>query len=474
MDNFKRILKNTGASFLTRVSAPLSSFILVFFIARYLGVSGVGVFSSAFSLFYIFQAFAGAGLSQLITREVAQNKSDAGKYLINSSFILLILSSIMAGVMSLAVNYFTGDRATVQAVHLLSIALIPDALATCYQSICRAFERFEYITISVLSGILFKLIAGLAVLLLGQGLNSLMIVIVLSVILNLLVSFYFTFQLVRDTKKKLEYSFCKWIIKSSPYFALILIVGNIRMNVDVLILTKMLGEKEVGLYSVAIKLMNICNLGVSSYIMAVQPVLFRLFKTSPEKYKKLSEDSIRYLFMLVIPMVVGTTLLSDRFVLLLFQDEFLPSAKALRIVIWILIFYGMNAIFANALIASNNQKINFQAYVVNMLTNIALTILMVPKYGFIGAAIAGVCASFIFLCCQYSFVSKHLFKVKFAHILLKPVLAAIVMGIIVFLLRDINLFITISVAAAVYIPCLFLFKAFTAEDIHLLNNLRKR
>ena len=322
MNDFKRIFKNTSNSFITRISVPLSSFVLVFFIAKYLGVRGLGKFSSAFSLFYIFQGFASLGLSQLIIREVVQNKSQAGKYLINSTLILIVSSGIMAGIMCLVANFITNEKETIYVIYILSIALIPDALSAGYQSICKAFERFEYVTISTLLGSIIKLIVGFFVLITGKGLVILMVVILFSSFIILLISLYYSLRLVQETSKKLELTFCKRILLASPYFALTIIIATIRANIDVIILIKLMGEEQVGLYSLAIKLMNICNLGISSYIMALQPVLFQLFKTKREKYESLSEDSIRYLFILVIPIVTGTTLLSDRFILLIFDQEY--------------------------------------------------------------------------------------------------------------------------------------------------------
>ena len=86
MNTVRRIVKNSGASFITQVSTPASSFVLVYFIAKFLGVSGLGAYTSALSVLFIFQAFASLGFQHLITREIAQDKSKASKFLLTLLF----------------------------------------------------------------------------------------------------------------------------------------------------------------------------------------------------------------------------------------------------------------------------------------------------------------------------------------------------------------------------------------------------
>ncbi len=77
MNTVRKIVKNSGASLLTQVSTPATSFVLVYFIAKFLGVSGLGIYTSALSVLFISQAFASFGFLQIITRDVAQVNSKA-------------------------------------------------------------------------------------------------------------------------------------------------------------------------------------------------------------------------------------------------------------------------------------------------------------------------------------------------------------------------------------------------------------
>jgi len=474
MNTVQRIVKNSGASLLTQVSTPASSFLLVFFIARFSGVSGLGIFSSALSMLFMFQAFSSLGFQHLITREVAQDKSKAGKYLVNASFLGGFFSILMAGLMCLTVNLIIDIADVINAVYVLSTSLVPYTLRIVCQSISRGFEKLEYIAIATVIGNVFKLVLGVFVLFKGYGLIYLMVVISVSHFIIFIISLCLTLKCISEPLQnisRIDFVFCKWIIRATPIFALIFIFSDIRQNIDILILTSMLGEREVGFYSAASKLVKICGLGISFYIMALQPVIFRIYKSSKEKFELACTESIRYLFVIILPIITGTIILRDRFILLIFQEEFLPSAYALSILIWLLILIVINQIFATALIAGGNQKVNLQGNIISMIANILLNLLLIPKLGFIGACIASVASAFIMFAYQQYFVSKYLFKINYFYLAKKPLVSAAFMGAIILFFKDTNLILLILISALSYLLCLMALKTFTARDKQLFGKL---
>lgn len=476
MNTVRKIVWNSGASLLTQISTPASSFVLVFFIARLLGVSGVGAYSSAFSLLYIFEAFTCLGFQYLITKEVAQDKSKAGKLLVNASFLGFVFSILMVGVMCVVVNAITNAPDTIHSTYVLSLSLVPFTLALVCQSISRGFEKLEDIAIATVAGNALKVVLGWVVLFKGYSLAYLMAVILGSNCLMFSISLFFAVKLISpDLRRilKIDMGFCKWIIGASPVFAFIFIFAAIRQNVDILILTKMMGEREVGFYSAASKLVNIGALGISFYIMAVQPVIFRLFKSSMKKFEIVCLESIRYFFIMMFPIIVVATFLGDKFILLIFGKEFLPSAYVLSILIWLLILTGFNQIFANALVASNYQRVNLIGNIISMVSNVFLNLLLIPRFSFIGAGIASVVSAFVILVYQHWFVVKHLFKVNYFKLAKRPFIAVVLMALILFILKDANFLVLVVISFIGYFISLFVLKEFSERDIDLVRRLFK-
>jgi len=83
MNMVQRIAKNTGVLLVSQVVSYAIGFFFIMYTARYLGAAGFGVLSFALVFTGIFGVFADLGLRQLTVREVARDKSLAGKYLGN-------------------------------------------------------------------------------------------------------------------------------------------------------------------------------------------------------------------------------------------------------------------------------------------------------------------------------------------------------------------------------------------------------
>jgi len=91
MNTVQRIAKNTGVLLASQVVSYVIGFFFVMYTARYLGAEGFGILSFALAFTGIFGVFADLGLRQLTVREVARDKSLAGKYLGNIAAMKVIL-----------------------------------------------------------------------------------------------------------------------------------------------------------------------------------------------------------------------------------------------------------------------------------------------------------------------------------------------------------------------------------------------
>jgi O-antigen/teichoic acid export membrane protein len=474
MNTVRKIAKNSGAAFITRTSEPLITFVFVFFIARYLGVSGLGIYSSAASLLIIFQAFAGLGFEHFITKEVAQDPSKAGKFLVNATVIGCSSAVIVAAGMCASVRLITANAEVVRAVWVLSISLIPYSLGLVCQSINRGFEKLEHITISAVLGNAIRLVFGIIVLCGGYGIIGLMAVISGSAFCGAFIALYLALKCISGPLPKIskpDFAFCAWIIKKTPVYAFIFIVATIRMYINIPLLTRLMGERDVGFYDAAYRLVNICSMGISFYLIAVRPTIFKLYKSSPEKFEFICTESVRYFFIIILPIIAAITVLGDRFILLIFKAEFLPSVAVLQILIWILLLYGFNQILASALISSDNQKANLNANILGMVLNIALCFMLIPRLGFVGAGIANIAATLITFIYQYRVSSKRLFRIDLWRLARKPLVAAAALGLFIFLLKDIHLFILVPVSVIVYAILILALKVFSLRDVELFRKL---
>jgi len=109
-------LRNIGGNALSILTSDVmnraTSFVLYAMVARHLGTFEFGQLSLAFSLFYLFQVSAVAGLKILIVRDVAKDQSQTRLYFKNGCAIVAASSFASVVLLSLFIRLMRYSPAT--------------------------------------------------------------------------------------------------------------------------------------------------------------------------------------------------------------------------------------------------------------------------------------------------------------------------------------------------------------------------
>mgnify|MGYP001803475776 CR=1 FL=1 len=87
MKGLRKLLGNSFALLLNRLTQSITTFILAASIARMLGAYELGQYMLAFSFYYVFMTLASQGFKTLFTRELAQNPIETPSYLVSGTLI---------------------------------------------------------------------------------------------------------------------------------------------------------------------------------------------------------------------------------------------------------------------------------------------------------------------------------------------------------------------------------------------------
>ena len=113
-------------------------------LARYLGVTGFGLLSTAIAFTSVFTPFTSLGLSTLATREVARDKSLASKYLGNLIIIEIALASGTFCLIALAAYVLRYPQETITLIYVLALSVVCAGFTGIFYALFQAFERMEY------------------------------------------------------------------------------------------------------------------------------------------------------------------------------------------------------------------------------------------------------------------------------------------------------------------------------------------
>ena len=468
----RRITANFLSLISSQVISKVIQLIIFVYLARILGKSDFGIFSFGLAFAFLFVILADFGLSTLMVREMSRDKKSASKYLSNAiviKFILSIITLLFAYLVLNIMDYSTEVK--IVAYIMLGFTLM-QSLTELHYSIFRAFERMYYdafikiLRMFILAGAIFYLIKN------NYGLLEFSLAFLVTEFIVIIIAFFITYTRFIKISLEFDYNFSKKLLKKSSIFCLSLVFSSLYMYIDVIMLSKMRSTAEVGIYSVATNIIIALIFIPLMYGNAIYPVLSRFYISSKKSLVLAYEKSFKYMFIIGLPIATGIYIFSDKIILLLYGKVYIESAIVLSILSGYLFLKFLNPVTGFTLMAINKQKSRLFSQGLSALLNIILNFILIPLYGFIGAAIATLITEIIFFITYTLFIYKYKFNfwfvLSFVH---KPIIAIAVMIFSLFLIE--SLFLAIIVGAIVYFAVLLTLRILDEQDKTLFNNIIK-
>jgi O-antigen/teichoic acid export membrane protein len=472
MSALTRILKNTSALALAQIANPIISITLTLTVARLTGTQGLGVYTFVLSILALFEIMAGLGIRDYVIREVARRPSEWGKYFSTSVVIGLVSAGILQFALFLFAQAMDYEPIMTKALFIAGFALFPTVVAYFAQSIFYANQRMEFVSAITVGENLVKASVGIACLYLGFGLLSLFWAFLLSRVFSALWLIVLLFRKMGRPAFGWDRHVLRALLKVSPTFIGLGLAAALYWRVDILFLSKWGGSAALGTYSAAYRLMYIFYLLASSLMTALFPLFSKSFAESIDHFRLLSAKTVKYLLLVLVPMATTTTLLAPSLVPFLYGDRFGATVTVLQVAIWMIVPLGIAKVFANALIASNRQDRDLRVNLVRLAFNVALTAVLVPRYGALGAAIATLISLVTGVALQYRYLPQLVSMGQLARYLGKPAIASFAMAGVIVALQDNSVALAVSSGFAVYVGVLLLQGTFNGRDRALLDSLR--
>ena len=162
----------------------------------------------------------------------------------------------------------------------------------------------------------------------------------------------------------------------------------IAMRVDQVIIGQMLNDKEVGLYSAAVKLSELWYFIPIAIAASTYPALVEAKHRSEELYYGRLQKLYNFLVTLAIAVAIVMTFLSGPVVRLLYGPAYAASGGALRILIWSGLPVCFGCAWSNWMILENRMKTLFVFQAIGAVVNLMLNFLLIPRLGITGSALA--------------------------------------------------------------------------------------
>lgn len=472
MGTARRIYRNIVFLSSAELLSKILQFVLMVYAARLLDKASFGKFSFALSLAFIAVIIADLGVNTLLIREIARDKSKADKYFANAFFVKVLLAIITYIFVFAVINLLNYPSDTRYVVYMMLIFIIFSTFTDLFYSIFRAFEMMFFDSIIKIARMIILTAAGLYVLFTYHDVFLFSFTFIAVEIIVLILAYVIASKRFIKFRAGINFGFMRDIVKKALPFGLAFVFSSIYFYIDSVMISKMRGDLEVATYSAAYNLALAILFIPTVYMNALYPVMSRYFKISKGMLIFIYKKSFKYLYIIGLPISVGIFLLADKIIVFFYGKQYTGSIIALQIISWFLFIKFLNFLAGFTLSSINQQNKRMISQGSTAVFNIIANLILIPKMGYVGAAIATFITEIFLFILYYWYVSKYLYAYNFLPILIKPLLASVVMAAFI-KYTNFELIFLIPSSALVYFGMIILLKTFEKDDYELINKIRR-
>ncbi len=476
----RSVAKNSAAPMFLNLFNKGIDFVFAAYYLRLLGPANAGSFATAIAVAGIFEILANYGLNILLMREISQDRSQAGRFLFNSSILRIGIGLVSAIPIAIYIWASSGSvnplsTAEIVAIVLMMIGMIFSGLSLGVSGLFYVHEQAEIPAAMATVTTILKVGFGVAVLSLGfsfVGLAAVSILVNLITLVTLSVLAFSRFAITGPYT--LDTNMQRSMLRLGFPLMLIHLLQTVFISVDVLILRQRLvnGEEVVGWYNSAYKWFNALQIIPSYFTLALFPIISRAIKENKESARRMYQMSLKLMLLLALPIAALTTFSADILIGLLGGREFLPDgAIALQIIIWSIPFGWLNSVTNYVLIALGLEGMQPRAFALAVGFNIIANWLLIPRYSYVAAGVTTILSEVLLLILFDRFLRQRMEGVDWVRFAWRPVALTAVMVAVMWVISQYSTILALGAGALIYVVGLAALKIIGPDEKRALANV---
>ncbi len=375
------------------------------YVARVLGVSNLGMYSSAHTIVNYFILFARLGVVNHGSREIAKARTREERNAIFSNvFAIQAITTILVAAVYAVYLLITPKDLTMSMVMLFY-------MASALIDVTWLFNGVEDFKFTSLRNMAFKLINTTLIFVLVKKAEDIIIyaiILAACYFVNHLTMWLKVFKYVSFVKPKAEL-----IIKNlKPMLVLFIptIAVSLYKYVDKIMLDIMCGEVELEYYNSAAQINSIPLSVITALGTIMIPKISSLAESGDNKQSlAYTKNTMLFVSCVSTAFAFGLAAVASNFIHVYYGEEFLPASGVLIALSSTLIFLSWaNVIRTQYLIPYKKDKLYIISLFSGAAVNLTTNVLFIIFWKSVGAAIATILAEFTVCLMQTIFVRKEL------------------------------------------------------------------
>lgn len=441
-------------------------------VARHLGTNNYGVLLLLLSYAALFSPISNLGLRPYSVREIAASRERALEIvedMLVLRFSLALVAVVIVGVYLVVVNH----QIPTGLVVLLVIQLVLNALAGCFiDGLCGVESMKSVATSMGGSGIIVQLTCVLAVVMKADLLGVVGAYTLGSASMFGISWYLFNKRVGTFTLRPLHLHHWKHI-QNSWTFLFQNLIGTIRQRIDVVLINSFLGAHAAGIYGSAQSLIQRLDPVYDGIATALFPRAANLHVESNDELKSLVRGAFKVVLVISTPIAVGLYGVAHDVIALIFGSQYEDSTAVLKILalsVPLMFCYG---VMFEVLRATRQERLVLRFSTVATILSIGYMVFGIKQFGVVGAAIAFVMGLVTLVIPATVAYWRKMGSPAALKDVMGIAFANLVMGGILWLMRDLHLAIKIAVSAIVFGVLIVALRIITVAMIKAILGRRK-
>ena len=391
-----KTMKDVQWSFISLVTASFSHLLLRIVLGRELGPSGLGLYTLVFTIYMFGMQFAAFGIGAALTKYIAQYHDDLPK--IKEYVTSGVLGSMVSGTVFGILLYLLSGIISIQFFHNPEMTDLLKITALCFPFIAmqkvvigalNGMRKMKlYAIVNIVQNVSVMVVSIILVMLFDMGVRGAVIGYVVPTILIGVLSL----TLIKGNFS-INMGILRTAIREISWFGFYVVLANsigiINTQIDSLMIGHFMSETDVGYYAVAVLFMQAITLLPQAVQRVTNPSIARYYgKKDYGNIRHLIKGTMFKISVITILIVSFLVVFGKVLIEIIFTTEFLPAYIPLLI---LLIGYAIYAAFISVgtcLSSIGKIKIVFRISLVCAILNTLLNIILIPRFGLVGAASA--------------------------------------------------------------------------------------
>ena len=396
----------SGASYI----AIFIGFFVSIFSKKFLGVSGAGYWA-ILTVATTYGMYIGLGVQNALIREVPQRigakEIEKAKAIENVTYSFLLIAGLAGAIVMWLISFFLfADPLLKTGLKIVAVLVFVTHMYNLILNILRARKQISILSRVVIFNILLVAMLALpgAYFLNVNGFAA-------GMVISTALSFFFA---KRWASIRFSLSF-DWVhiwhlIKIGLAMLLVSILSRTFLNVDKIMIGKMLGMEQLGLYTIGI--MAIQQIGTLPRFFNIV-----IFPHIQEKYGETKDvQDIKgmviksnYFISRLIPILMGTIIFIIQPIVLIVLPQFEDGLGIMKILVIGYYFIAINQMSTTVIYTIDKQRSLIPLYGIMVAVCIGLNYLFITKgLGIVGVAIGTSISYFLFFLVVFTFASSHI------------------------------------------------------------------